>query len=151
MENQRRSGNLEPFIPAFNWLHFNGGFKRRSIWLYQNGPSWQPHWALLKHRSKSGSKTAAPSSKSCGKVEKSPQSNMLLPVNLPPARLRQLLPGTFHRLKESTVSTPVYLRAAALPTRLRLHRFWQTTPGTQLRTLRRICSLLWSSTTTTPP
>lgn len=102
-------------------------------------------------RSKSGSKTAAPSSKSCGKVEKSPQSNMLLPVNLPPARLRQLLHGTFHRLKESTVSTPVYLRAAALPTRLRLHRFWQTTPGTQLRTLRRICSLLWSSTTTTPP
>lgn len=50
MENQRRSGNLEPFIPASNWLHFNGGFKRRSIWLYQNGPSWQPRWALRKHR-----------------------------------------------------------------------------------------------------
>lgn len=50
MENQRRSGNLEPFIPASNWLHFNGGFKRPSIWLYQNGPSWQPLWALRKHR-----------------------------------------------------------------------------------------------------
>lgn len=50
MENQRRSGNLEPFIPASNWLHFNGGFKRPSIWLYQNGPSWQPRWALRKHR-----------------------------------------------------------------------------------------------------
>lgn len=200
MENQRRSGNLEPFIPASNWLHFSGGFKRRSIWLYQNGPSWQLHWALRKHRwvhlrhrtmyavkyplnvlyenklklsngdwsrnilvnqfyayichslrSKSGSKTAAPSSRSCGKVEKSPQINMLRPVNHPPARLHQLLPGTFHRLKEWTVSTPVYLRAAALPTRLRLHRFWQTTPGTQPRTLRRICRLLCSSTTTTTP
>lgn len=102
-------------------------------------------------RSKSGSKTVAPSSRSCGKVEKSPRSNMLLPVNLPPARPRQLLPGTFHKLKEWTVSTPLYLRAAALPTRLRLRRFWQTTPGTQPRTLARICSLLWSSTTTTPP
>ena len=50
MENQRRSGNLEPFIPASNWLHFNGGFKRRSIWLYQSGPSWQHRWALRKHR-----------------------------------------------------------------------------------------------------
>ena len=50
MENQRRSGSHEPFTPASNWLHFNGGFKRRSIWLYQNGPSWQPRWALRKHR-----------------------------------------------------------------------------------------------------
>lgn len=102
-------------------------------------------------RLKSGSKTAAPSSRSCGKVEKSPQNNMLLPVNLPRARLHQLPPGTFHRLKEWTMSALVYLRAAALQTRLRLRRFWQTTPGTQLRTLPRICSLLWFSITTTPP
>lgn len=189
MENQRRSGNLEPFIPASNWLHFSGGFKRRSIWRYQNGPSWQPHWALRKHRwvhprllsniifltcnwrmkkikteeisyqfyicvsfrSRSGSKTAAPSSRSCGKVEKSPPSSTLLPANLLRARLRQPPPGTFHRLKEWTLSARVYLRAPALPTRARLRRFWQTTPGTQPRTLRRICSLLWSSTTTTRP
>lgn len=186
MENQRRSGNLEPFIPASNWLHFSGGFKRRSIWLYQNAPSWQPHWALRKHRwvhlmllninsltstdawivlktekisyqcyicvwyrSRSGSKTAAPSSKSCGKVEKSLQSSTSLPANLLRARLLQPLPGTFHRLKEWTLSARVYLRAPAPPTRLRLRRFWLTTPGTRARTLRRISSLLWSSTTTT--
>lgn len=50
MENQRKSENLEPFIPASNWLHFNGGFKRRSIWLCQNGPSWRRRSALRKHR-----------------------------------------------------------------------------------------------------
>lgn len=111
----------------------------------------QFHACHLFLRSKSGSKTGAPNSRSCGKVEKSSQSNMLLQANLPPARLRQLPHGTFHRLKGWTASTPVYLRAAAPPTRPRLHPFWQTTPGTPPRTLRCICSHLWSSTTTTPP
>lgn len=50
MENQRKSENLEPFIPASNWLHFNGGFKRRSIWLCRNGPNWRRRSALRKHR-----------------------------------------------------------------------------------------------------
>lgn len=104
----------------------------------------------LSFRSKSGFKTAVPSSRSCGKMEKSPQSNMLRPVNLPPALLRQLLPGIFHRLREWTVSTLLYLRAAVLPSRLRPRRFWQTTPGTQPRTLRRSCSLWFSITTTLP-
>lgn len=50
MENQRRSGNLEPFIPASNWRLFSGGFKRRSIWRCRSGPSWPPPWASRKHR-----------------------------------------------------------------------------------------------------
>lgn len=50
MENQRKWGNLEPFIPASNWLRSSGGFKRRSIWLCPSGPSWQLLWALRKHR-----------------------------------------------------------------------------------------------------
>lgn len=187
MENQRKSGNLEPFIPASNWLHFNGGFKRRSIWLCRNGPSWQLLWALRKHRwvhlnqpsiysfseeceitalgdsrekfhmimciyfrSRFGFKTAAPSSRSCGKMEKFPPSNMLLRVSRPPALLLQLLPGIFHKLRECTASTPLYLRAAVPQTRLRLRRFWQITPGTRPRTLRRICSLWFSITTTLP-
>lgn len=50
MENQRKWGNLEPFIPASSWLHSRGGFKRRSIWLCRSGPSWQLLWALRKHR-----------------------------------------------------------------------------------------------------
>lgn len=187
MENQRKLGSLEPFIPASNWLHFNGGFKRRSIWLCRNGLSWQLLWALRKHRwvhlirpskyplfeeyaitglgdlrknfhmvlcvyfrSRFGFKTAAPSSRSCGKMEKFPPSNMLLQVSRPPALLLQLLPGIFHKLREWTVSTPLYLRAAVPQTRLRLRRFWQITPGTRPRTLRRICSLWFSITTTLP-
>lgn len=51
-------------------------------------------------RSKSGFRTAAPSSRSCGKVEKFPRNSMLLRASHHPAHLRQLLPGTFHRLRE---------------------------------------------------
>lgn len=182
MENQRKWGNLEPFIPASNWLHSSGGFKRRSIWLCRSGPSWQLLWALRKHRwvrlqfkyslseeyefgvsrkpfhvivcvcfrSRFGFRTGVPSSRSCGKMEKFPPSNMLLQVSRPPALLLQLLPGIFHKLREWTVSTPLYLRAAVPPTRLRLRRFWPITPGTRPRTLRRICSLWFSITTTLP-
>lgn len=50
MENQRKLGNLEPFIPVSNWLHSSGGFKRRSIWLCRSGPSWRRLWALRKRR-----------------------------------------------------------------------------------------------------
>lgn len=101
-------------------------------------------------RSRFGFKTGAPSSRSCGKMEKFPPSNMLLQVSRPPALLLQLLPGIFHKLREWTVSTPLYLRAAVPPTRLRLRRFWPITPGTRPRTLRRICSLWFSITTTLP-
>lgn len=45
MESQRRSGNLEPFIPVSSWLHFSVGFRKHSIWLYRSGPSWQRPWA----------------------------------------------------------------------------------------------------------
>lgn len=101
-------------------------------------------------RSKSGFRTAAPSSRSCGKVEKFPRNSMLLRASHHPAHLRQPLPGTFHRLREWIARTPLYLRAAALPSPLRRRRFWPTTPGTRPRTLRRICSR-WSSITTTRP
>lgn len=50
MENQRKSENLEPFIPASNWRRFSGGFRRRSIWRCPSGPSWRRHSAWRKHR-----------------------------------------------------------------------------------------------------
>lgn len=113
----------------------------------------------LLHRWKSGSRTGAPSSRSCGKTAKSPPSTTSPPASRPRARPR-LTRGTFHRLKAWVA--PRYLRTAAAPptaaaaAAARLHPppplrrpllFWPTTRGTPTRTPWATCSHQCSTTT----
>lgn len=88
-------------------------------------------------RSKSGSRTADPSSRRCGKAARSPQSSTLepaLPHHVPPRRSRRQHPGTSARRSGWRAAARVAeaaARAAPAPARAAPPRlFWETTRGT---------------------
>lgn len=98
-------------------------------------------FSFFLQRSKSGSRTADPSSRRCGKAVRSPRSSTLEPVLLhlvPPHRSRRQPPGTSARRSgwgAAARAAVAVARAAPAPARAAPPpRFWATTRGiTRLR------------------